>query len=391
MLVSSVLNSITFKSLAGSYPSRANRLHNDYTRAGVTTIKYYQKFNNSDIIPLQFSSDSEIVPQLISFNEANEVIAYIPGTLVSSYTGATNRYYFNFSVVLDYKYSDQKVRFEIRQGSDYLNSEPICVSDISEEIETGTIKKIQYANYDVNGFADSYFTDWSVLDFMFFYVHSSESYRPEGTIDVLDDVNYKTNIAAKLFAAIEIKTDPIPDYLAEKMIAASMLDLFTINDVQYIASEVGDKEQFGKSSLYQLTLNLTEKSTVGLNADDILIQKQINNQDVIQVKKNQNVTGSGWQVENPAGYMLHSIQIKHNNTSAADLAVVKCGTVIGGNDIIDEFQGEIERSEYSNKFKNYPIHFLKTENAPYNLYFNVSGAGSDLTIICNFDTITPSI
>jgi len=391
MLVSSILNTVSFKDISGSFPNRHNTLYNDRKIGGLTLKKYFQKFNNADSIYLQFSSDVATVPTLRSYlYETTIQNTAIAGSLVSSYSGVDDRYYFNFEISLDSNYNNKTLYFKCFQGSDTLTSEPMCVSDYSDEISRGDLKKIQYANLDINSFSDSYFIDWTALDYMYFYVEAIDEYKSDGSLDNFEDVDQKINIASKLFGGLTLKTGGIPDYLAEKIIAASMLDLFTINDIQYIANKVGEPEIYGNSTLFQLSLDLTETHTVGLNSDDLGIIVTTNTEDVIQVKKNSNVTGGGWQVENPEGFMLHSVQIKHNVASAAAIATVKCGTSIAGDDIIDEIQGEVAKADYQNKFKNYSIHFLKTDTTAYNLYFTVSGAGADLTIICNFDTITPN-
>lgn len=389
MLVSSVLNTVSFKNLSGNFPNRNNTLYNDRKMGALRLVNYAQRFDKDDVIYLQFCSDDNTVPTLKSYlYKGTVVIETISGSLVSSYIGVDNRYYFNFTVTLGSSYYDINSYFICTQGSDTLTSEPIFVEDLTDEIANGKMKKIQYANLDINSFSDSYFIDWTVLDYMYFYVESIDEYAPEGSIDLLEDVDQKVNIASKLFAAETFKTDGIPDYVCEKIIAASLLDVYTINDVQYVCNEIGEPERYGSSTLFQLSLSLTESVTSGLNVDDFGIsEQQTSNTDVIVVKTNDNVTGSGWQVKNPSGYMLHSIQIKHNSASGAT-ATVTCGTSIAGTDIIDAMSGQVDKATYLSKFANFPRHFLKDDSAAYDLYFSVSGAGADLTIIVNFDTIT---
>lgn len=398
MLVSPIENSISFKDTSGSFPNRSNTLYNDRKKGGLTLRKYFQKFNNSDIIYIQFVSDSATVPTLKSYTYGTSVEnTTISGSLANSRLGDTNRYYFNYTITLNASYQNKTLYFIATQGADSLTSEPICVADYSDEIARGDLKKLQYANNDINSFSGSTFADWTVLDYMYFYVESIDQYSPEGSVDLLDNIDQKVNVASRLFAAEKFSTGGIPDYMCEKIIAAAILDVFTINDTYYVLNEISDPEPFDKSTLYQMTLSLTVTTIVGLNSDDYGVVESIayslksaQIQNVIIAKSNTNVTGSGWQVENPEGYMLHSILIKHNSASSASTAIVTCGTTVSGTDIINSMDGEIIKAEYSSKYLAYPRHFLKDESAAYDLYFEVTGAGADLTIIVNFDTITPA-
>jgi len=389
MLVSSVLNSVTFKDLSGDLPkmNNSNRLNNDQPKGGLTIKKYWQKFNNNDVIPLQFTSSSATIPVLKSYIPTlNETIN---GTLVSSYLGDTNRYYFNFEVTMSATYHDKIVSFIVTQNSDTLTSEPICVSDISEDLERGNLKKILYTNLDLNSSLQGSFVDWTVISNMYFYVESIGFLKPEGSVDILEDQDTKTNIASKLFSGVLFSTDSIHDYLALKLINASVLDFFSINDEQYTTPEIVEPEPVDGNNLFTVTLNLTEAQTEGLNTDDLGLEGIITPSNVIVPKRKDDVTGTGWTVETPEGYMLHSIWIKHDSTSAASTAVVTCGVAISGTDIIDAVQGSLKKSEYVTKWKQYSRHFLNDPDNTSNIYFSVSGAGAVMNIIVNFETVTP--
>jgi len=386
MITSSVLNAITFKYLNGGYPNKWNTLHASRKQGGFMVIPYCQKFNKDDTVYLQFESDSNTTPVLKIYNPVlNESIN---GTLESSYTGSQNRYFFGFNVSLGSDYYDKIVTFSITQGIDTLTSEPIYIEDLSEYVSKGEIKRIKYTNLDRNNSnLSSYWVDWSVLDYMFFYVESVDiETADKEQNEVLEGSQSKTIIAAQNWSGINLQTGGIPDYLELKLKAASSLDYFEVNDVQYVKEGEVSVERFGNSTLVQLSLNLTEKNTIGLNVDDLGIILTDNNDMAIIAKRNTAVNGSGWQVENPEGYMLHSVFIKHAITSAND-AVVNLGTTIGGDELIEDIQGSILKADYSTKWATFSRHYLKDPDNASNLYFSVSGSGVILDIIVNFDTV----
>jgi len=50
---------------------------------------------------------------------------------------------------------------------------------------------------------------------------------------------------------------------------ASSLDVFTVNGLQYIKTGEIEQSQFGGSTLYQASMKLTQKTTIGINVDNI--------------------------------------------------------------------------------------------------------------------------
>jgi hypothetical protein len=393
MITSSVLNSITFKYLNGGLPNKWNTLHENRKQGGFTVAPYCQKFNKDETIYLQFESDSATIPTLKIY--ANQLYQEIAGTLVSSYSGVDDRYFFNFEILLSASYYDKVVRTEVVQGAFTLTGEPIYYTDLAEEIEHGSIKLVKYTNLDRNNSdLSNYWVDWSVIDFMQFYVESVDidPNDPEEN-EVLTGSQSKTIVSSSNFSGINFQTSGIPDYLELKIKAASSLDYFEINGLQYIKEGDVDSSRFGDTTLHEISVNLTEKNTVGLNVDDLGIEF-IDQEEVpmsIIPKRNTAVTGAGWQIENPEGYMLHSAHITHASTSAGD-AVVKLGTTVGGDELIDIVQGDIKIAEYtigSKKWKAYSFHFLKDPDNSSTLYLAATGAGAVLDVIINFDTVTP--
>ena len=388
MITSSVLNSVTFKHLDGGFPNKWNTLHKDRKQGGFTVIPYCQKFDKDDIIYLQFESDSATIPDLdIYFPHFKETIA---GTLLSSYVGDDTRYFYGFEITLSAAFYNKQFYFVLTQGTDELTSEPVLCVDLTEFIAKGRIKKVKYTNLD-RGDSDlsNFFVDWSATEFMYFYVEAVDIDPNDGEeTEVIDGVQSKDIASASNYSGIILQTSGIPDYLALKLKAASSLDYFEVNEIQYIKDGSIEISRFGNSTLHQCTLKLTEKNTIGLNVDDLGIEfiDQNTIPMAIIVKRNTNVTGAGWSIQNPEGYMLHSVFVKHAQTSVGN-AVVKLGTTIAGSDLIDEVQGNIPLADYSSVWAQFPAHYLKNPDAAHNLYFTITGAGAVLDIIVNFDTV----
>ena len=394
MLTSSVLNSITFKNLDGGNPHRWNTLHENRKQAGFTTYQYCQQFNLNDVVYLQFTSDSATVPTFRVYNPY--LTGTITGTLASSYTGLDNRYFFNFTVTLSAAFHNKSFHFTVQQGSDLLTSESVLCRDLSTDITNGKIKVIKYTNLDRNeSDLTDYFVDWSVVGdsdhYMFFYVEAVDIEMNESDeSEILEGSQSKTIISANYYEGIQLKSGGIPEYMVEKIGTASSLDVFSVNDVEYVKDGGISIERFGNSTFKQTTLNLSVKNVIGLNVDDLGATETVSTTDMAIIpKRNTAVTTAGWQVENPDGYMLHSIWIKHAATSVSTTAVVTLGTSIAGTDLIDEVQGSLARADYSTIWKQYSKHYLKNPDAATVIYFSVSGAGSVMDIIVNFDTVTP--
>jgi len=383
MLTSSILNSVTFKDLDGGLPNRWNTLHENRKHGAFKIIPYCQQFNKDDVVYLQFTSDSDSDVTLTAYNPD----AQTPDvqSVASSYEGDDNRYFFNFEVTLGAAYYDKKIWFVVTQDTDELRSEPIYCRDLTADL-TKRLKKIQYYNLDrnVTDLSD-YWVDWSVIDEMYFYVESVnvDPLDPDD-VEILEGSQSKTIIASSLYAGEEFKTGGIPDYMEMKLKAASLLDVFLVNGIQYLR-ESANSERFGQSTSWVLSLNLTEKNTIGLNVDDLgIVLTEEGSEMPIVTKRNVAVTTAGWQVENPEGYMLHSIWIKHAGTSVPSSAQVKVGTTVGGDELLDVVQGTIAKTD---PWKTFSKHYLKDADAAYNVYVSVIGTGAVMDIIMNFDTI----
>lgn len=207
--------------------------------------------------------------------------------------------------------------------------------------------------------------------------------------ETLEGAQSKSIISSSNYSGIILQGAPVPEYVILRLKACSSLDYFEVNEIQYIKEGEVEPEQYGNTTSFQFTVNLTEKNTVGLNVDDLGITyiDQEETPMAIIAKRNTGVTSAGWQVSNPSGYMLHSIFVKHAISSAGD-AVINLGITVSGNELIDSVQGNIPLADFSSVWKSFSQHYLKNPDAATTLYFSVVGAGAVLDIICNFDTVT---
>jgi len=224
---------------------------------------------------------------------------------------------------------------------------------------------------------------------MYFYVEAVDlDPNDSDSIEILEGSQSKTIISANYYSGLTFNTGGIPDYLATKIGIISDLDVFEMNGLQYIKEGEIEQERYGQSTSIQCSLKLTQKNEVGLNVDDLGITNTDTTMAIVPIR-NTGVTTAGAVIENPEGYMLHSIFIRHALTSAAATAVVTIGTTLAGTDLIDAMQGSITLASYpsTGKFKGYSRHFLKNPDAASNVYIAVSGTGAVMDIIINFDTV----
>lgn len=156
-----------------------------------------------------------------------------------------------------------------------LTSEPIYTLDLTDGIAKGIIKYIKISNLDrIESDLDDRFVDWSVLDndgnFMDFFIDAIDI-DPNDTdeSEILEGSQSKTILSARFYSGRELKTSGIPDYMCARLGMASSLDIFVVNDIQYIKSGSIGQERFGGSTLYQLSMKLTQKLAIGINVDNI--------------------------------------------------------------------------------------------------------------------------
>jgi len=388
MLVSPADSALTFKDLTGNYPTESNTLHANIKQAGFTSKGYCQKANNGETIPFQLISDVATAVSLRIYEDGT-LLATVAGTLINTIVGVVTRTYWNFSVDMT-PYNGKVVWMTATQGADVITSEPIKISDLTEDIAKGRIKRVDYNNQDrSNADLSGFFIDWSNIASMFFYIEAQdrEIFLTDEN-EVLRGSQSDTLISATNYTGIILKTGPVPKYMVKRLMTVTSLDTFTVNDIRYIKGDAVDSELFGGSTLFQVTVELTEKNAIGLNVDDLGIETGSSDMDdaIVTVREDA-VTGAGVQATRPAEYMLHTVWLQHATTSAAASATVKCGTTVGGDDIFDTTEGTIDKATYvqGGVFLEIPRHKLRNIDNAETLYFTVVGAGAVLRIVINFD------
>jgi hypothetical protein len=185
------------------------------------------------------------------------------------------RYYTNFVVTLDSDYFDKHIYFTAIQGSDVLTSEPVLVTDLTEQINKGTIKYIKYSNLDrIESDLDNRFIDWSVLantgNYLDFYIEAMDvEVNDIDKSEVLEGSQSNTILSASYYTGKVLKIAAVPDYMIAKIGMVSNLDLFTVNSIQYIKKSEIDPTLFGNSTSFQATLKLSQKNAIGINVDNL--------------------------------------------------------------------------------------------------------------------------
>lgn len=284
MIASSILNSITFKSVptANTYPNMWNTLHIDRKQSGGRVVAYSQKFQKDHVAYVQIESDQDDFVVLKSYNSITlaEIETFTvkwddSATSGSHYGTTNNRYYTNFVVTLDSPYYEKHVYFKATQGAFTLTSEPVFTTDLTYLIQRGSMKYVKCSNLDrIEGDLDDRFIDWSILqstgNYLDFFVEAVDA-EPNDTdeSEILEGSQSQTTLSAVFFSGRVLKTGAIPDYLAAKLAMASSLDVFAVNGLQYIKQGGVDQERFGNSTSYQISMKLTQKNAIGINVDNI--------------------------------------------------------------------------------------------------------------------------
>jgi hypothetical protein len=137
------------------------------------------------------------------------------------------------------------------------------------------MKYIKITNNDrIASDLDSRFIDWSALDstgkYVDFFVEAQDI-EPNDTdeSEVLEGSQSKTILSAAFYSGRVLKTGPVPDYMCARLGMASSLDVFTVNGIEYIKSGGVEQAQFGGSTLYQVSMKLTQKNAIGINVDSL--------------------------------------------------------------------------------------------------------------------------
>lgn len=383
----SILNPITFKDLTvGADPNEWNTLHVDLKHGKFKIFDYCQPFQVDETIYLQFYSDSITVPTMYAYWMGDPI--EITGVLASVRTGNDTRYFFNFPITLSSAtYLNKKVYFKISQGATTLTSEPILVKDYSADIAKGIIKRIKYTNHDRN-FSDlsGYFVDWPYIGnegnyFEFLVEGQTMDVADKDESEILEESQSRSIISSVLFPGLNLKTDAIPAYLVRKLEAASNLDTFLVNGIEYTKDGSVEVERFGNSTSFNCSIKLTQKNALGINVDDLGLISD----DMEWLKSYTNdAVVADFDIPTYAGYILHSIHIKHAGSSSGNTATVTCGYSDGDTNIIDAIGGQIADD---GKWHDFILHDSEAIDSAQRLYFGISGSGVVLRVWIQFTLI----
>lgn len=390
MLTSSIFNSIPFKAVDFTEPpNEDNRLVADLNQGGFNKIDYCHPWHKGDVCYLQFMDDDNTIPTLTAFFQDGSS-QEISGTLASSYEGDINRYFFNFDVTLGSLYYDNKVYFEIEKGTEKLTSEPIFVEDLNEAIEKGEIKKIEYTNFDrYISDLNNRFVDWSVVDnadkVLGFYVKATtRELNIKDEVELLETTDTNIVISANNFTGVVLKTGLISRDVVNMLATSMNLDYFRVNNKEYVKPDGIDSEVVGGSTLFQCSIPLLSKYTLGFNTDDFGFEGTVEN-DFVMNKQRIGVS-SDFDIERPEGYSLHQVLIKHSSSSSNADATVICGNELGGELYMDSFNGLITYNNGEFNTPSIPHHAPDTDAG--RIYFGISGSGVVLDIYIQLLKIT---
>jgi hypothetical protein len=119
---------------------------------------------------------------------------------------------------------------------------------------------------------DNGFIDWSSIpgNYLDMFIEATDhTPNDKDEVEVLQGSQSQTIVSAAYYSGRTLKTGAIPDYLATRLGMASSLDRFFVNDVQYIKTGDIDQDSFGNSTLYQVSIKMIRKDTIGVNVDNI--------------------------------------------------------------------------------------------------------------------------
>ena len=378
----SVLSSVTMKGLdTGSYPNEWNTLHANLKHGNFMVKDYCQKFANDDVIPIQVYSSSATAPVLKSFHGLAEIETIALNTSETITGNAGTITYFTYLVTLGAAYKDKKVYFKCVQGNDKLTSEPIYTTDLSEKISDGRIKRIDCSNY-LRGEAGlkGYWILWDDLpdNALYFYVDGqTREMNTVSEVEKLETSQSDVLVSSKLKSGVNMLLDGLPRYMALKINAASLVDFFAINEVEYVRDGDIDFDNFGSSTLHEGSISLTEKNTLGLNV--ISLGFETTTEDTIMVQNVIKLDQTGnFEVTNITGYSIHSIFVRHSATSSGNDATISAGSTVSGQEYISQYVGAISGT----KSHNFPIHDLPQTGDK--IYFGISGTGVKLDVTIQY-------
>jgi len=372
----SIANSIGFSKVNTDLPNRENTLSHNEKFSGLWNKEYCQKFKSTDVVTVQIGSISASIP-VVQIYQPEPLTSNPTVTLVSSYTGnidsSDDRYYFEFAIDFA-NYTDKTFQVKVLQDDDVYLSEYLRGIDLTTKLANGRMVRIDYQNSELPSDFMNFSIDYTTGIAFFFYVEGILG-KPElqSEDEVFNNINQKVLLESQMYRGQLLQTNPLPQFLTEKIMAAGKHFYFSVNDLQFISDGTPKLEQ-KSSNLASLEWLLIQKDVLGFNTDNRqLTGGSVINMDGIVTKKNEEIT-STWEFVVPKEYMLHEIFASHNSSSIADY-ILKVGTTVGGDEIIDADMGDIPLSGGVS-----PIPIMIHEQLSYSVdttvYVTITGTGA---------------
>lgn len=333
---------------------------------------FSQKWFIKDTIPLQVKSGLSASPVLTKF-----VVGSPSGTIITE-AGITT--------YPDYKIYDYLIsvpnheRFYLEVESSYNTFRSECIEIIDDDED---YLLFQWANTKkiTNSFEYDYTTSTALGNAPFLRMKAEMiEYKLSGESEVYDNQAQKERLKSNLYRNLTLKTDIAPTAVLEILSIAMSHDLFLVNQVGYVSTELPEFTMIGSQA--QISVGLTTKLSLGLNTSDIGFDCDTTNDSNVKNLKLSDLTGSG-SVVATAGHTINQI-ILELKTGAS--GTVKVGYTVGGDELVRAYTLTTAK----------PFILLDRESiqqagmtADYTIYVEASGTGFSADIYIQTINILP--
>jgi len=381
----SIASSIRFRKNDGLLPSFDNVMFQDQEFIKVAKYPFYHTVYATDLA-VKIQAELELT-QSMEMQYAECVGFYSGKALFGEYqsmtgetTVFTGAYYLYREISIDFSaFTESLVKFRavITEGETIVEtweSEPVEILTAAEialngwrylQIEAFNLENKNHVYYTNPTEADRLSHLWRVKGHL-------RKYKPSGETSVFDNQNEVVKVADELKRVMTLETEPIPAYLAEQLALAMSLDKFYINEVEYVA-EGKPEFDLGGGPVASLTVQLTQRDVIGLNAHDTGYDcDSITGTDMIVL---QELAASGQKSFSITDdYMVLTI----TGERVAGSPTIIAGTTPGGSDLLSSM---VLSSSYTVE-----VALVPTDKASITggvLYVTVSGSGATANIYVN--------
>lgn len=366
MIVVGFGNGILFRENDGQLPSFDNTFVEDENFINtVINTECAQEFFAGDEIKIVVKCATGESPTMV-FYDSNGLSGAVSGSLISSYTSFD---FYEFTYTVGSAGTSYYFKLSNAGDNDWI-SEPITIVE-----DEGEHLLLEWFNLDpTTGRSNNNFeVDYSQGFTPFVRIHANlKDYQPKTEVKVYDNLEQVTKLKEKVQRTLELKTDAIPRWYAEKLVIASSHDNFYINETEYVREEKPEVNQL-PSNLAEVSMILTQAVVKGLNTDDTgfdcdeLMTCEVEKLVETGVSGNTSFTI-------PEGYLLQTITAIRQGGSNIQLDF---GSTIGGDELgtLKPTTGAIEDT-----------HKTLTKNIDYapsgdrTLYVTVTGTSVDVDI-----------